>query len=793
MTTVNQSKPQICFITADTDPYGLASYSALFGVLQRWFSITIGRASELRAAAPCDLYVLLPGVSLPAGVSLDAHRLLCGWPAADLAQPVAYYTSYQLDLDQVSPNSTRYHLPLGYDASVYRPASKPAQQAPTVGWLAPVSATAEALRQQLMQSRPAVQHVIIGADLTPAERSAQLAAVDLVYVDTPTPGHPLLLEAMACGAFPIAPASAAAFEWIQNGVNGLIAGSQPAAVLAALQWSCDRIVFVRGIGQQNALHAAAELSWEKLATRWLKTLGSMYLALPKSSEELQRIREFNLGRELGEWHGRAELAGSMLNTIANGSPISIIDMGCGKQGVRRYLAPQIRYQGVDSVERGLDQIQMDIGQQLPDNHYDVAVFLGVFEYFEDIRGFLTWARSSRYLLFTYNDGSDLLRCQRQNWRNLLSIAEMEQTVQEMGGTILVKRDVSLNEYLYVVSFDGPPKYTLPRIPAYRKLGLLSAGVAGDNSGDALITAAIKRLLYGNELYEFPLLQALTAEQIAHINTLDYLIICGTNLYQTVFACPLDAATIKQITVPIIPLGIGSSAELGHLPAMRAQDAEVVRLLHQRCKVSSVRDPYTLQFLHSIGVTNARLTACPVLFHGLQEPVFRPAFKPALTFAVRARLLHCAPEYQQKEITTLRYFDHLFQPELFLQSPYDIDLITSQQLAPLERCAYQPQWDATAMQRCVLQSSATLGFRLHYAMLSLSHGRPALLVGSDTRSESFCQMMGVPHYDIDKYTDAQLLRDLMGDAAWVGNFTAAWRQLRVEMRDFFHEYGIRNSL
>src|SRR3954471_10875413 len=155
-----------------------------------------------------------------------------------------------------------------------------------------------------------------------------------------------------------------------------------------------------------------------------------------------------------------------------------------------------------------------------------------------------------------------------------------------------------------------------------RIALLTAAVEGDNAGDAFIEDSVRRLVMAEGYRRFPLVHPLSANQIEEINSCDVAIICGTNLYQYAFNCNLDVSTIEQIKVPIIPMGIGTSAPIGTIPQMDAEGVRAVRLLHTRCTVSSVRDPASLRFLESIGVQNTMLTGCPVMFHGLGCPDFR---------------------------------------------------------------------------------------------------------------------------------------------------------------------------
>ena len=97
-----------------------------------------------------------------------------------------------------------------------------------------------------------------------------------------------------------------------------------------------------------------------------------------------------------------------------------------------------------------------------------------------------------------------------------------------------------------------------------KVSIFTAAINGDNAGDAIIESAVVRLLKGEKFLRFPLTSPLNDDDIAAINTTDVAIICGTNLYQHVFACNLTIDIVRRIIVPIIPFGIGTKIGRAHV-------------------------------------------------------------------------------------------------------------------------------------------------------------------------------------------------------------------------------------
>jgi glycosyltransferase involved in cell wall biosynthesis/peptidoglycan/xylan/chitin deacetylase (PgdA/CDA1 family) len=325
-----------------------------------------------------------------------------------------------------------------------------------------------------------------------------------------------------------------------------------------------------------------------------------------------------------------------------------------------------------------------------------------------------------------------------------------------------------------------------------RVALLSAAVQGDNAGDAFIEDSIRRLVAAEDYHRFPLLAPFQDADIEAINNCDIAIICGTNLYQHVFNCTLDIATIERIKVPIIPMGIGSSAPIGTIPRMDEAGVSAVRLLHSRCSMSSVRDPGSLRFLHSIGIRNTMLTACPVLFHGLRCPDFRPSGE-GYTLSPRARLLHIDRSYEARQMEALDRLCRRYQPRLVLQSPYDLPLAEKLKEQYGVEFVMDDQWQAEPFVQEVSRQALTFGFRLHFGMLSLSYGKPAYFVAHDSRVSEFCEMMGLRYFDIRNYSDNALMLQIDSRSFGADDFRRRWDDQAREMVRFLRANGLPTRL
>jgi hypothetical protein len=79
------------------------------------------------------------------------------------------------------------------------------------------------------------------------------------------------------------------------------------------------------------------------------------------------------------------------------------------------------------------------------------------------------------------------------------------------------------------------------------------------------------------------------------------------------------------------------------------------------------------------------------------------------------------------------------------------------------------------------------------MLSLAYGKPAYIVGHDSRVSEFCDLMDIPRIDITSYTDDDLKRMIDNRVFDAGKFLRRWSTLSVKMNDFMSSIGLRSNL
>ena len=708
-------------------------------------------------------------------------------------------TSHRLR-DIFSAHCEVHWCPNGFEPAHFQ-APAPRSGPLRIGWAGNENDPCKGLKDVL---QPAVgrdfELVTAGGDLGAAQMGSFYNNIDVLCVASTAEGEPLtLVEGMAAGCFPVSVDVGIVPELVKHGRNGLMVNRNPSAFQSAFQWCRLNIGEVRRAGAENARTMLTARRWDDVSIHWRRALRSAYRQYSatqpsqgnsgsSSTAESKEFFERNLGVQLGQWPERAQAAAALLAGQGLGKGHSVIDLGCGHQTLKPLLPAGVRYVPVDRIARTPEVVVVDFNDQLPDGRYTSATLLGVIEYFDHPERLLGWAAENcQYLVLSYNDCSNPARREKQHWRSTLSFEQLEATLASLGGRIMERHNLGRAELIYSISFADRPARRV------KKLALFSAAVNGDNSGDALIVDAIQRLLSPQATEIFPLLEPLTPAQIERINACDMAVICGTNLYQHDFHCALTPDIVSQIRVPIFPLGIGTSAPIGQLPRMNAEGIRAVRMIHERCVMGSVRDPISLKFVQSLGISNVALTGCPVLFHALKEPVFGRASTDQLVVAVRARLLHVEEHWGAKQLQTLERLCREFRPTLVLQSPYDVPIAEELSARFHVPFLHDAAYTAKPMIEGVRKASRTIGFRLHFGMLTLAYGKPATLVATDTRTSEFCEMMGVAWHDIHSYTDELLIKELHGDQPGHENFSLRWRELREAMKGVLKASGLETAL
>jgi hypothetical protein len=326
------------------------------------------------------------------------------------------------------------------------------------------------------------------------------------------------------------------------------------------------------------------------------------------------------------------------------------------------------------------------------------------------------------------------------------------------------------------------------------VSLLSPAVGTGNVGDHFIELAVRRLLRDDVVFHrVSTRRALSDGDVERINAADCALLCGTNLYQHDWECSLTPRALDRLQVPVIPFGVGGSSASLDDTHVSAATREMIRALHARCSMGSVRDPFSAAVVARAGVGNALLTGCPVLFWagGDELPRVEPVHRRRVVLTARNWLMHRWPDNVDNpvQIGFLRKVMESFPPDdsvFAVHEEFDESLVS--RLGIPEAQVVRGPDPERFLPLYTDPDNVVLALRLHAGMLALANGLPVVFVGHDTRTYSFCDMLNLEHVDLFSGDAAEacverLRRILDGD---VGAFDAAarsYRRLRGAMDTF----------
>ena len=279
--------------------------------------------------------------------------------------------------------------------------------------------------------------------------------------------------------------------------------------------------------------------------------------------------------------------------------------------------------------------------------------------------------------------------------------------------------------------------------------ITAAEETNGNIGDLFIELAVRRLLgSSHDIVTVPSRRNPSDEEIAELNGCDATLLCGTNLYQDAWQSAYDPSVMDRLTCPVVPFGVGgSAAEMDDLH-VGATTREMIERLHASCIAGSVRDHFSADVVRNVGVDNAILTGCPVLFWAGRDRLPVPDGRRPKRVVVTARnwLMHRWPDVSVDhpvQIAFLReVLDGLAGEEIVfaIHEDFDRSLVDILEI-PADR-VFESTEVAEYLALYTDPDNVVLANRLHAGMLAVANGVPAVFVGHDTRTYAFCEMLGL---------------------------------------------------
>jgi hypothetical protein len=211
------------------------------------------------------------------------------------------------------------------------------------------------------------------------------------------------------------------------------------------------------------------------------------LALAKKTDN---VRWSNPASLEAAWDHRAELAAQFISSGAR-----VLDLGCGKMALRRFLPFACSYWGCDLVSREADTVVCDFNRgEFPRQaaeQADIITMLGVLEYITDIDGFFSNLRATeRPVILSYSaaDLTSSLDRSSLGWLNHLSFVDLAELFGRHGFQITASSPVDQTQILMRLTPIG----RLPAI-APTSVAVISYSDVG-NFGDRLGYHMINSLL-----------------------------------------------------------------------------------------------------------------------------------------------------------------------------------------------------------------------------------------------------------------------------------------------------------
>jgi hypothetical protein len=190
------------------------------------------------------------------------------------------------------------------------------------------------------------------------------------------------------------------------------------------------------------------------------------------------------------WDGRAELAARFIPAGAR-----VLDLGCGKMALRRFLPLGCVYRGCDLVRRDADTVVCDFNRgEFPREaaeESDIITLLGVVEYVTDVNAFFEFLRSTKRTIVLSYSATDLASSFDRpslGWLNHFSFVDLAELFDRHGFQITASLPVDQTQILMRLT----PTDRLPAIvPA--SVAVISYNDVG-NFGDRLGYHMINSLL-----------------------------------------------------------------------------------------------------------------------------------------------------------------------------------------------------------------------------------------------------------------------------------------------------------
>lgn len=277
------------------------------------------------------------------------------------------------------------------------------------------------------------------------------------------------------------------------------------------------------------------------------------------------------------------------------------------------------------------------------------------------------------------------------------------------------------------------------------VAFINPKVSTKNVGDFFIESSVKRIIDYDENTSIDIdpRRPLTNDDIAKINSCDFAVITGTNLWyphiEKQNRWMITPEDLKKIRVPFVPLGVGTTIHRGQEARFDQESKYLLELIHDRCEEASVRDPATYDMVMNAGIKNVRMTGCPTLYRSLKA-------NWQLNHKVTNKVVLTVRKGQDKNIKVI--LNELIRNDkiVTIAAQKKQDLYCARRrfpyLARPPKALYKFNLDE--YEQLVNESYGAIGWRLHGNMLHLAAGNPIAFFANCSRVKSFCETFSLPY-------------------------------------------------
>ena len=334
-------------------------------------------------------------------------------------------TSRRLEDAFRSVGKPLFHYSLGVDPVLFRPGDNRRSKL-VIGWAGNPSDPAKRFTEILLPACAGDFDLrIADGNMAWDTMPEFFRSLDVILVTSVGEGTPLpLLEAMACGCYPVTTNVGIVPEVIEHGRNGLIVDPSAEAFREALCWCRDHIREVRSAGLENASLIRKSRTWQHSAAQFSNVLDRIIMsnrqdmllsdsaAQPKDKSgyehHFERINP-NGFSDTAYAYSESCLREDISDLLPRDRCAKVLEIGVGHGHFLRFLAQEgyKRPFGIDICEPMLREVQKrlahlaerlevaDAAVYLPQhkNSFDCIVMLDVIEHFslEEARQILSAA------------------------------------------------------------------------------------------------------------------------------------------------------------------------------------------------------------------------------------------------------------------------------------------------------------------------------------------------------------------------------------------------------------------